>query len=108
MKGPCDEGKQQPEADKRRSFYRSLISVAASLFIFFSALMIGSSQNQSLNLTENPPGISSDVTLVSESAAEKMNIITPDQEQNLTKGLMMLSPPGKLGGTITIAYLTNF
>jgi anti-sigma-K factor RskA len=92
--------------DPRRYFIRSLVSVAASIFILLSALLIGSNreiQPTTVVVLDRPVLISSSLAaLLSE---ENTEVISPAEQHRLARGIFLLGPPGVLGRT---AQLPDF
>lgn len=80
---------------QRRLFVRSMVSAAASLFLFFTAILIGSQDQSSLARIS---GNSTDM-LVAASVVEQLPSVTPEfvtarEESNISRGLLLLGPPG--------------
>ena len=83
-------------SDPRGSFVQALVSLAASLVILVSALIVGMNQNHAPDaVTRGGP------VLFGSSVYQQLNtgnfIITEDEQQRLAKGMLLLGPPGLLG-----------
>ncbi|MEW6412322.1 MAG: zf-HC2 domain-containing protein [Candidatus Zixiibacteriota bacterium] len=82
----------------RNAFVRSLVSVAASLVILFSALLLGSTHKQHLadiGTTEAPVFVS--VPLEEVVASDNITIVTVEEKALVSKGMLLLGAPGILG-----------
>lgn len=86
----------QERNNSLRTYYRSLVSVAASLLIFFTSLFFGSAQNRPLTGIF----ISTDKNLTTVVASDDETtdniIITYDEQKNLLKGMILLGSPGHI------------
>ncbi|MDD3732140.1 MAG: zf-HC2 domain-containing protein [candidate division Zixibacteria bacterium] len=87
---------EQERNNNRRANYRSLVSVAASLMIFFTSLFFGSAQNRPLtgNFTSTDKNLPS--VVVSDDEATDNIIITCDEQKNLLKGIILLGSPSHI------------
>ena len=81
----------------RREFYRSLVSVAASLFILFAALLVGSRMDSQITRVGDDDQILVAAPGISEFFASGGNEATRDLTIKLARGRMLLGPPGLLG-----------
>ncbi len=87
---------EQERNNKSRAYYRSLVSVAASLLIFFTSLLFGSAQNHPLtgNLTSADKNLTT--VVISDDEDTDNNIITYDEQKNILKGIILLGSPGHI------------
>ena len=83
-------------ADPRGSFVQALVSLAASLVILISAVIVGMNQSHAPDA-----GARSGPLLFSSSVDRQLDpgedIITADERQRVAKGMLLLGPPGLLG-----------
>ena len=91
----------QAQVQGRRTYFiRSLVSVAASIFILVSALLIGSDRNlqaPTVVTSDSPVLINSSLaTLLSE---ENTQVITATEQLQIARGIFLIGPPGILGRT---------
>lgn len=98
----ADRREHQPESDwhspsVRKEFYRSLVSVAASLFILFAALLVGSKMDSQITRIGDDEQILVAAPDISEFFASGRNEATRDLTIKLARGRMILGPPGMLG-----------
>lgn len=98
----ADRREQTPEPDwrsptVRREFYRSLVSVAVSLFILFAALLVGSRMDSQITRVGDDEQILVAAPNVGQFFAAGGNIMTRDLTIKLARGRMLLGPPGMLG-----------
>lgn len=94
----------EPEPDRtdpgyqRRMFVRALLSAAASLFLFFAALTIGSRQSA---LFTQGDDVTSGVFLAGAAAEQYaqpgLALATAEERASLRQGVFLLSPPGSIG-----------
>lgn len=92
--------------EQRRSFYRSMASVAASLIIFFSALFFGSGAAvRTVSISPDLTGKQSGRVMGISDLADTDNnvIITIDEQKDILKGMILLGSPGKLNRLITLS-----
>ncbi|UCD64957.1 MAG: zf-HC2 domain-containing protein [Candidatus Zixiibacteriota bacterium] len=87
---------------QRGAFVRSVVSVAASLAILFSAILLGSGSQQQLarvSASESPIFVAAPL----EDQVTSDNITVASDEENLrrAKGMLLLGPPGSLGRFIS-------
>ena len=84
------------ESDNRGSFLQALVSLAASLVILASAVVMGMNQGHAPNADHRGGPI-----LFSSSAGRQLNashsIMTENERQRLAKGMLIMGPPGLLG-----------
>ncbi|UCE25283.1 MAG: zf-HC2 domain-containing protein [Candidatus Zixiibacteriota bacterium] len=83
---------------ERGAFTRSLVSVAASLVVLFSAILLGTGHEQRLariNATEPPVYIAAALEEVVDS--DNTVIVTRDENERLTHGMLLLGAPGSIG-----------
>lgn len=83
---------------QRRALVRSLVSVAASLFLLVSAVLVGSHQDQRisrLNVAEAPILATAPVSEL--LGDDKVPIVTRAEQVRLAKGLLLMGNPGFLG-----------
>jgi hypothetical protein len=77
-------------------FLQALVSLAASLVILASAVVVGMNQGHAPDA-----GIYSGPILFSSSVSNQLNsdntIFTKDEQQRLAKGMLIMGPPGLLG-----------
>ena len=87
---------RETASDPKGSFVQALVSLAASLVILVSALVVGMNQSHAPDAaTRGGP------VLFGSSVDQQLNagnfIITEDERQRLAKGMLLLGPPGLLG-----------
>jgi hypothetical protein len=88
----------QRRSHDRDAFVRSLVSVAASLVILFSALLLGSSHRQHLaTLGASSPPIFVSMPLEEVVASDNISIVTVEEQAMVSKGMLLLGAPGILG-----------
>ncbi|MDH3891746.1 MAG: zf-HC2 domain-containing protein [candidate division Zixibacteria bacterium] len=84
------------EADSKGPFLQALVSLAASLVILASAVIVGMNQGHAPDA-----GVRGGPILFSSSAGRQLNathsIMTNDERQRLAKGMLIMGPPGLLG-----------
>ncbi len=78
---------------ERRSFYRAMIAVAASLVIFFGSLLIGSSSPFS-----GEPHLSS-VTSEDQASPSRVNYISDDEQALIAGSMLLVGTPGMLASS---------
>ena len=85
---------------ERASLYQSLLAVAASLVIFFAALLAGSTQaptaSQPVDLGGNPVTKASLVALSCEDSDWER---CENEQKRLARGMLLLGRPGLIGGS---------
>lgn len=84
-------------AERRNSFFRALVSLAASLMILFTALLIGQEHQevkQQAGITSGPVLVASSVGRGSDEASR---VVSSDEMARVAKGMLLLGPPGMLG-----------
>jgi len=83
-------------SDHRGAFVQALVSLAASLVILVSAVIVGMNQSHAPDA-----GVSGGPLLLSSSVGRQLNatkvIITEIERQRLAKGMLLMGPPGLLG-----------
>lgn len=82
--------------DRKGAFVQAMVSLAASLVIFVSAMIVG------MNQSHAPSAVSAEGPLLLSSAASHQlevarGLITEDERQRLAKGMLLMGPPGLLG-----------
>jgi predicted anti-sigma-YlaC factor YlaD len=81
-------------SDRRGAFVQALVSLAASLVILASAVVVGMNQSHA-------PDAGGGKLLLSSAAGRQLNlakgIITEAERQRLAKGMLLMGPPGLLG-----------
>ena len=85
---------EQKRRDNKRAFYRSLVSVAASLVIFFTALVFGSTQNKPITVNIPSSEESYRQARTQEETGDDYEIITVSEHRNILKGMILLGSPG--------------
>lgn len=84
------------DADSRGPFVQALVSLAASLVILASAIVVGMNQGHAPDA-----GLRGGPILFSSSVGRQLNaghtIMTEDERQRLAKGMLIMGPPGLLG-----------
>lgn len=87
---------------ERGAFVRSLVSVAASLIVLFSALLLGSGkQEQIARLTASEPPVYVSTPLEQVVGSDNTIIVTQDENTRLARGMLLLGAPGSLGRFIS-------
>ncbi len=85
-------------ARRRTAFMRSAVSAAASLFILFSALVIGSNRTARKDDNFGAGGRMLVTTNLADRLAQPMNDFTFEAEKaDLAVGNLLLGPPGHVG-----------
>ncbi len=93
-------------ADQRNAFVRALLSLAASLVILVSAVVVGQSQKSTATLSspDNP-------VLLTSSLAQRLDpdfqIVTHEERTRLAKGMLLMGPPGPFGRIAGLMELIN-
>ncbi len=93
-------------ANRRNAFARALVSLAASLVILASAVVIGQSQKSTATRSspDNP-------VLLTSSLAQQLDpdfqIVTQEERTRLAKGMLLMGPPGPFGRISGLMELTN-
>lgn len=86
----------ESDSGSRGPFLQALVSLAASLVILASAIVVGMNQGHAPNA-----GIQGGPILFSSSVGRQLNagntIMTNDERQRLAKGMLIMGPPGLLG-----------
>ncbi len=91
-------------SEKRKSFMRSLVSVAASLCIFFSALLLGSRHEFGTSALSRVPQTSDSTFSLTELVnAESSPGFTKADQERMVGAMILLGPPGILGRFTNIA-----
>ncbi len=87
---------------ERSAFARSLVSVAASLVVLFSALLLGSgTQERIARLTASEPPVYVATPLEQVVGSDNTVIVTQDENFRLARGMLLLGAPGSLGRFIS-------
>ena len=82
----------------RRSFYRSLVSVAAGLALFGSALLLGSSGEVEVKkTTPTPEAYASLSEMINRANARQNQVFTASQQDRISGGMLLVGPVGLLG-----------
>ena len=84
-----------------------LISVAASLFVLFAALLVGSSMERQITKVGDDEQILVAAPGIAEFFASGENEATRDLTIKLAKGRMLLGPPGMLGRAVLDTHPTE-
>ena len=89
---------EQQKKRNKNAFYRSLVSVAASLLIFFTSLIYGSYQDKPL-VVDNSTSISNLKNSVMSESEESDNsiILTQEEQRTIIKGIILIGSPGHIG-----------
>ncbi len=83
---------------RRNALLRAAVSVAASLFVLVSAILIGTSQNQQLSRTEIAKAPILATAPVSRLLGSGNSpVVTPAEQVRLAKGMLLMGAPGFLG-----------
>jgi anti-sigma factor RsiW len=86
------------QAKRRQAFMRSVVSVAASLVVLFSALLLGSGQEQRLaRLGSAQPPVFVSAPLDEIVGTDNTIIVTRDENDRLARGMLLIGAPGTLG-----------
>jgi len=85
---------EKQRRNNKRAFYRSLVSVAASLVIFFTALIFGSTQNKPVTVNVSSSEETYHMTVTQENDDNDYVIMTAAEQRNLIKGIILLGSPG--------------
>jgi len=87
---------------ERSAFARSLVSVAASLIVLFSALLLGSGKHERIaRLTASEPPVYVAAPIEQVTATDNEIIVTQDENDRLARGMLLLGAPGSLGRFIS-------
>ena len=82
----------------RQSFFRSLVSVAAGLALFVSALVLGNSGPIEVRRSDPAPmSYASLPELVAQANTEEEKVFTTSQQRRLSGGILLVGPAGLLG-----------
>ena len=82
----------------RDAFIRSLVSVAASLFILFTAIYLGHQQEGRIaQIAEERSPVLVTAPLQDLFFDDTMEFATRDEQSRLLNGMLLLGPPGVLG-----------
>ena len=96
---------------QRNALLRSVVSVAASLVILFSALLIGSGQQERLAQIEaSRPPVLYAASIEDMVGGDNAVYVTRDENTRMARGMMLLGAPGFLGrlsSPISASALTN-
>ena len=93
---------------RRNALVRSIVSVAASMAILFSALLIGSTQNQQIstaNQSGSPVLATADVRDF--LASDDTELFSSEHQRRLTLGMLLIGMPGSLGRFAALPELLN-
>ena len=83
---------------QRSAFMRSIVSVAASLVVLFTALLLGSGQEQRLaRISASEPPIFVSAPLEQVVGTDNTIIVTRDEQVRLARGMLLMGAPGTLG-----------
>ena len=99
--GQSEVNPQDYQANRRKAFVRSLLSAAASLFILFSAITIGLSNDTStstLTQTDTPVYITAPLQDVLDSDSNQL--ATQKSQERLAIGVMLVGPRTFSGSVI--------
>lgn len=94
--------------EHRNTLVRALVSLAASLFVLFSAILIGSNQSQEvsrMNMAEVPILATAPVSEL--LGGDGSPVITRAEQVQLAKGMLLMGSPGFLGRFAGLPDLTN-
>ncbi len=96
---------------ERSAFMRSLVSVAASLVVLFSAILLGTGQEQRLaRIDVAKPPVYIAAALEEVVGPDNTVIVTRDENDRLAHGMLLLGAPGSIGRFISpmvMASATN-
>jgi anti-sigma factor RsiW len=88
----------------RASLYQSLLAVAASLIIFFAALMAGSVEAPArAEAPDQSEGILTKASLVAMACEETDSEACQAEQARLERGMLLMGRPGLLGGSTELA-----
>lgn len=83
---------------RRNALVRALVSVAASLFVLVSAILIGASQDQRVSRMDTVSAPILATAPVSELlGADNSPVVTRAEQVRLAKGMLLMGTPGFLG-----------
>jgi len=83
---------------RRNALVRALVSVAASLFVLVSAILIGASQDQRVSRMDTVSAPILATAPVSELlGADNSPVVTQAEQVRLAKGMLLMGAPGFLG-----------
>jgi anti-sigma factor RsiW len=103
---PVSGGSAMSQHDRRQAFFRAVLSLAASLFVLFSAILMGTTQNQraaELNAAGTPILATASVSEL--LGADGDSIVTRDDQILLAKGMLLVGSPTFLGRFAGLADL---
>ena len=85
---------------ERASLYQSLLAVAASLVIFFAALLAGSVESPArAEAPEQSEGFLTKASLVAMACEEVDSEACQAEQKRLARGMLLMGRPGLLGGS---------
>ncbi len=87
-----------PAVDGRSALLRAILSLAASLFVLFSAVLLGTKRSEPMvriNRSEAPILVTAPVSELIE--AGRTPLVTPHDQERLAKGMLLMGSPGFLG-----------
>lgn len=93
----------------RRSFFRSVVSVAAALALFGSALLLGNSGPVQVRQNDARPGVNGSLPeLVSQANTQEDLLFTDAQQRRLSAGMVLVGPAGLLGRFSGLTGIDSF
>ncbi|UCG62582.1 MAG: hypothetical protein JSV52_04660 [Candidatus Zixiibacteriota bacterium] len=85
-------------ATQRTALFRSVVSVAASLVVLFSALLLGSGQEQRMAQIEaSRPPVLYAASLDEVIGSDNTVILTREENARIARGMLLMGAPGILG-----------
>jgi len=90
----------------KRAFVRSMLSVAASLFILFTAMLLGSGQDSPTVLLNQPSATIVHPPSAQDSVQVQQGVFAPtDDQTRLLRGTLLLTSPGAPGLATAMARM---
>ena len=100
---------ERQHADVRRTFVRSLVSLAASLVLLVSALVVGSNHLRERAQTapeKRPVYVAASIRAL--IGPDNYVVITPKEKVTIARGVSALGAPGLLGRVSALSQLLTF
>lgn len=98
-------------AQQRKALYRSIVSVAASLAILFSALLVGFGQQERLaRIDASQPPVLYAAALEELVGSDNTVYVSREENTRIAQGMLLLGAPGFLGrfsGSILVTNISH-